>query len=194
MSDFAIEAARKAAVARQTENAAIGRKSAYGHDARDDLMTHIVGCRGELVVARMLDLEWCGKGTFRGADVGPYQVRSTQGDHRRKLILHKEDPDNAIFWLATSIGREFVIHGFARAGEQKLDQFWEDPTRNDRYAWFVPHHRLCTPSLWKGRRGPRAILDATEPYSMSEDDDAWIVDCQGDNLALVDDGSMEDCF
>lgn len=131
-----------AAIQRQTENLLLGRRPAHGAGTKNDWQISVEGCLGEMAVAKALGMYWSGKGIFRGGDVGDYQVRTAGQDHYR-LILHPEDPDDAIFFLVTGRNGEYIIKGWIRGVDGKRDEYWADPV-GGRAAYFIPQTALTS--------------------------------------------------
>ena len=127
---------------RQLQNLMKKRKPRYGVNDKSDWQIHIESCLGELCVAKHLNIFWSGKlGILSPGDVGEIEVRHTQGAKNR-LIVHKEDLDDSIFILVTGYNGKYAIPGWIYAHEAKDDRFWQDPTGNRRYAYFVPQTQL----------------------------------------------------
>lgn len=128
-------------VMRQVENLKKNRQAAYGAGRHNDWQLALEGCLGEMAVARHLQCYWSGKGEFRGFDVGTVQVRTTRHEDGR-LILHPKDNDDHQFWLVTGINGVYRIRGWIYGFDGKKEEFWEDPKKEDRHAFFVPQHKL----------------------------------------------------
>lgn len=128
-----------AGVMRQTENLKLGRKPAYGAGRSNDWQLNIEGALGEMALAKHLDKYWH-KGTFRGADVGQYQCRTSSRDNG-DLILHPRDGDKSVFFLVTGRNGSYVIRGWIHGAEGKREEFWRDPA-GGRPAFFVPQSVL----------------------------------------------------
>ena len=125
-------------ISRQISNLAQGRPDAHGCALNVGWQVHIEGCCGELAVAKYLDRYWNGNfEDLKADDVGPYQVR-TADNHNKRLILHDRDPDDRIFILITGLAPKYIIQGWVRAEDGKKKEFWADPSRQNRPAYFVP--------------------------------------------------------
>jgi hypothetical protein len=99
----------------------------------------IIGCIGELVVAKMLDKFWSGAiGTYHPGDVGAYEVRATSKPSNTSLLLHPPDGDDKLFFLVipTPDPQVFDVHGPILARHGKLKEYWQ--TLRGRSAFFVP--------------------------------------------------------
>lgn len=146
-----------------------GRTPAYGADRGQSapLWCDILGAMGEAAVAKSLDRYFLGTGSFRGADVGPWQVRTTAMPSA-PLILHPSDRDErgqtpfvGVQYLGpVDCGESFVVSGWALPAEVATDEFWCDPTGKGRPAFFVPAAVLR----------PIETLPAFRP---APPDDAW---------------------
>lgn len=130
---------------RQTENLYAGRKDAHGASGNDGegWGLHILGCLGEMAVAKALNIYWNGAlGNLDADDVGEWQVR-TRSEHHYDLIVHDSDPDDKRFVLVTAKPPLFRIHGWILGVKAKEKQFWKDPAKG-RPAFFV-HKLALTP-------------------------------------------------
>ena len=111
--------AAQVGVHRQVCGLALGRQHTYGaRDDGDQWRRHIQGACGELVVARLLGVEWTGaRATCQsgGTDVGGLEVR-TLTDHAWDLIVRAKDPDDALVVLVTGEAPVFRVQGFTQAG------------------------------------------------------------------------------
>lgn len=132
-----------AGLMRHVENLKKGRKDFHGASKDVGWQINIEGCLGEMALSKFLGVYWQGKGTFRGADVGEYDCRTSSRDNG-DLILHPNDPDNRIFWLVTGRNGEYVIQGWIKASEGKNQKYWRDPA-GGRPAFFVPQSVLNPP-------------------------------------------------
>lgn len=130
----------EAGVMRQVENLKIGRKPAYGAGTENDWQLHIEGCLAEMAMAKYLGVYWAGKGKLRHPDVGDMDVRTRSKSHYR-LILHKEDPDDRVFWLMCGVNGKYDVVGWIRGRDGKQEQYWSDPA-GGRPAYFVPQEHL----------------------------------------------------
>lgn len=121
----------------------------------------LIACRGEMAVAKALNLYWSGTvGDYGAPDVGGFlDVRTCQGKGH-SLILHKEDP-NRPFVLAWHES-ETCVHliGWTMARDVQREEFWRDPTGEGRWAYFVPQSELrrvgelepIIPGIWMIQR------------------------------------------
>ena len=137
-----IAEADRVAHARQSENLALNRPDAYGAAKKGGLALHISGARGEKAVAKLLGRPWNGNlGNLKAADVGDVQVRATKHAHG-KLILHPKDGDDDWFYLVIDRSPEFDVRGPIQGRDGKQQRYWRDPTRKNRYAFFVPQSAI----------------------------------------------------
>jgi len=132
--------AANAGILRQTENIHRKRQPYHGATESDSWQKHVEGCLGEKAFAKWAGLYWPGKGKFRDADVGIFQVRRGQ-EHHYRLILHKEDHDDQKYWLVTGKNGTYIIQGWNWGREGKKEEYWKDPGTG-RPAYFVPRSIL----------------------------------------------------
>lgn len=150
MPDEVLLAAMSGAM-RYTQNMRLGRQDAYGADRSRDhgMWLSIFGAMGEAAVAKAVNRYHFGLGVFRGNDVAGYQVRATKmasGD----LILHDRDkqhnartPYVSVRHLGKEDGVEkFLVQGWGYPEDLARQEFWSDPTGQNRPAYFVPAESL----------------------------------------------------
>jgi hypothetical protein len=78
-------------------------------------------------------------------DIGEgIQVRHTHRANGR-LILHPEDRDDHVFYLARGTAPAFEIVGFISGERGKSQEFWADPGTG-RPAYFIPDEHLIPPT------------------------------------------------
>lgn len=144
LTEDEIAHAKKIAQLRQNESISLGYKNAYGHstDIEKGLETNEDGCLCEAAVCKFLGIPYT-KGEFRGDDAGPYQVRGTRHLNGR-LILHHRDYDDKKYILVINEEPYFTLYGWIFAKDGKKEEFWTDPTNNNRPAFFVPQSELDT--------------------------------------------------
>ena len=102
---------------------------------------HIEGAAGEMALAKHLGMYWNGIPTEGGGDVGPYEVRTTPYPEG-PLRLHKKDADDSKFVLVTGRALHFKLVGWIYARDGKKDEYWGNPWKNGRPAFWVPHSDL----------------------------------------------------
>lgn len=157
--------AARAGLDRQTENTVARRRDAYQFSGNGSKI-HVIGAVGEFVAAKGLRLPWNGKGTFRGADVGSYQIRSSEYEFGR-LALHPQDGDDLIFISVRPVPFPFPLDresvavdlvGWLYGREGKRREWWKDITGRGRPAFFVSDLALrsmsdlpqpASPTGWK---------------------------------------------
>jgi hypothetical protein len=72
---------------------------------------------------------------------GPVLVR-TMPKEWGDLILHNSDKDYRLFVLVYNKGHEFHLLGWCRGDEGKKTEYWKDPTKSGKPAYFVPQSAL----------------------------------------------------
>jgi hypothetical protein len=118
------------------------RQHRYGADPTRHFQLHIQGAAGELAVAKIYNCFWNGAvGNLRASDVGPLGVRTTAHPTGR-LCLHPADPDDTPFVLVVGTMPTLRLAGWLRARDGKREEWWDDPQRTNRPAFYVPQHRL----------------------------------------------------
>ena len=125
---------------RQVENMQKQRKARYGAGHANDWQLNIEGALAEMALAKYLNCYWA-KGTVGEKDVGGAQVRSSPRANAR-LILHPDDSDDDVFYQVTGVNGVYDVHGWILGCNGKREEFWCDPTGNNRYAYFVPYEAL----------------------------------------------------
>jgi hypothetical protein len=104
----------------------------------------LIAARGEMAVAKALNLYWSGTvGDYGAIDVGGcVEVRSRTKDWHA-LILHPEDQDDLPFVLAdVSAPPNIRLVGWLYGKEGKSDRFWSDPSGKNRPAFFIEQKHL----------------------------------------------------
>jgi hypothetical protein len=127
-------------VMRQVENMQKQRKARYGAGHTNDWQLNIEGALAEMALAKYLDRYWA-KGMVGDKDVAGVQVRSTSYANGR-LRLHEDDSDDDVFYLVTGINGVYEVVGWILGCNGKREEFWCDPTGNNRHAYFVPQNAL----------------------------------------------------
>jgi hypothetical protein len=120
-----------------------GASGKYGATRDAGWQIDVVGCIGELVVAKKLDMFWSGAvGTFNPGDVGNYEVRSTTNPRNTHMLLHEGDADDALFFLVIPTASPLVVdvHGPIHARDGKQERYWK--TLNGRSAFWVPRDEV----------------------------------------------------
>lgn len=117
----------------------------WGYKGEDNWSAHIEAAGSEIAVAKVLDRYWFDDSApdYEG-DIGTgIQVRHTSRNDGR-LIVHKEDPDQQVFYLVRGSLPKFDVVGHILGADAKQDEFWTDPGTG-RPAFFVPAHALTPP-------------------------------------------------
>lgn len=129
---------------RQLQNLYYEREDRYGCNYRTGWTAHIEGACGELVVAKALNRHWSGNiGDLEADDVGPYQVRTTTYiGPNAKTRIHKGDADHKRFVGVSGRMPNYEILGWIVARDGKREEWWDDPTHENRPAYFVPRTAL----------------------------------------------------
>lgn len=144
LSESEIQLAYMVAGQRRGQNARLGRTPRYGAGV-EDWKIDIIGCLGELAVAKATNKFWSGSlGNLKAKDVGGIQVRATDYPQGR-LILHPADADDDRFVLVRIAGTECDLRGWVFGKDGKQQKYWveNDPKWPKlRPAFFVPDESL----------------------------------------------------
>lgn len=144
LTKYEIELAMFVANQRQGMNVENGAAHRHGADPADGMRLHREGCLGELAVAKALNLFWSGAiGDYGAIDVGNMvEVRAkNRPDHR--LILHEDDTDD-FPWVSVDVGSapNISLRGWVMGRDGKRSEWWADPARSNRWAYWVPNVEL----------------------------------------------------
>lgn len=104
----------------------------------------VEGALAEMALAKHYGVYWPGPGAFRGGDVGRVEVRNTE-KHGNRLWFYKEDKPYPPYFLVTGINGHYRIQGWAWAEDGRKEEFWEDPKKQDRWAYYLPRNLLKPP-------------------------------------------------
>lgn len=138
--------AGEGALQRHTANLQRRRKAKNGAEKDGiGLDKHWLGCVGENAVAKHYNLYWRVT-DFGSVDVGgKFEVRATDALYKR-LVLHKDDPDDLPFILAYVIPEKLpivVLAGWLEGREGKREEWWGDcAPGKGRPAYWVPNEKL----------------------------------------------------
>ena len=133
--------------ARQTSSLkSKGRDSVFKKNGwLEELTPHIIGCVGEMAVAKALGISWTGSvDTFNTvADLG----KNLQVRHRSNpnwdLIVRTNDKSDDIFVLSRGMPPGAVeVVGWIRGSEAKDDKWLKDVGGYGRPSYFIPAHAL----------------------------------------------------
>lgn len=117
-----------------------GRQNQHGF-AGEGWNIDIEGACGELAVAKVLNLYWSGGiDTFKGYDIGTFQVRTTPS-HSNSLIVRPPDPESHRYVLVTGLCPDYCIHGWLHGYEAKQAR-WLRGHNGRPPAYFVPSSAL----------------------------------------------------
>jgi hypothetical protein len=104
---------------RQAMNLCSNRKPRSGTDPNLLWETHVIGCLGEMAVAKAYNRFWSGAvGDYHALDVSGVQVRATkrpEGD----LWVYPDDDDSRRFYLVRINCLQYSIIGWILGGEAK---------------------------------------------------------------------------
>ena len=119
-----------------------GKYGAPEKDGSEEL--DIVSTRGEMAVAKALNLYWSGSvGDYGAVDVGGLVEVRTRTKSWHSLIIHPEDKDWAPYVLVDSSATpSFRLVGWVFGREGKKEEYWSDPAKTGRHAYFVDQERL----------------------------------------------------
>lgn len=120
----------------------LGRKNRHDLQTGPELWAYdIRGAIGEAAVAKHFNRYWNGyAGDLKLAhDVGK-SLHVRTADPGRRLIVHKDDPDDGVFILVTGYDLEWTLIGWLLGWEAKQDQFWD--VRRRCPAYFVEQSAL----------------------------------------------------
>lgn len=158
-------------VERQLLAIRLGRPDRYGAEKRNGFGMHIEGAHGEQGTAKMLNVYWDPVVEHQlyalPGDVGVYQVRTTTRP-RGCLIIHREDSDQARFYLVVLNLPEFTVVGWALGADCKRPRFWRDDVPDP--AFFVPQDELRSPEFERPQQSEEvdlASLEAVDQVSVA---------------------------
>jgi len=113
----------------------------YGAKENESWQIDIEGACGEMAVAKYLGIYWGGHtGTFKKADVGNNQVRTTSEPNGRLIVRERDNPEQR-YWLVIGTFPNYWIHGYIKGEDAQRDEWLDDPD-NRPPAWFVPREFL----------------------------------------------------
>lgn len=111
----------------------------------EEFTPHIIGCVGELAVAKALGVSWTGSvDTFRSvADLG----KNIQVRHRKNpdfdLIVRGNDKDNDVFILSRGLPPGAIeVVGWILGRDAKREEWIKDYGNYNRKAHFIPSNEL----------------------------------------------------
>lgn len=136
--------AYQVAAMRQTQNMVRSTRAKHGApEGPEGEILDVIACRGEMAVAKALNLYWAGTvGRYGAPDVGEIVDVRTRRQRWHDLILHREDPDERPFVLAFAESPQSVeLLGWILGSDGKQERHWKDPA-GGRPAYFVPQSEL----------------------------------------------------
>lgn len=119
-----------------------GKFGAPEGDGSEEL--DIISTRGEMAVAKGLNLYWSGSvGDYGAVDVGGLVEVRTRTKDWHSLIIHKEDkPESPYVLVDASRQPDMRLVGWMYARDAMDEKFWSDPSGKNRPAYFVPQDAL----------------------------------------------------
>jgi len=126
-----------------------GFQHAHGYEETGDGWSNdINAAAAEMAVARLAGRYWDGNVAMttererRRPDILPdIEVKSTDKETNR-LIVHRRTDDRLVCVLAIGKIPTFRVVGWIRAKDAKREDWWEDPSGKNRWAFFVAHADL----------------------------------------------------
>lgn len=124
------------------KNGIAGKYGAPEGDGSEEL--DIVSTRGEMAVAKGLNLFWSGSvGDYGAVDVGGLVEVRTRTKNWHSLIVHPNDKDDMPFVLVDASNTPNMrLVGWLYGRDGKNERFWDDPSRKNRPAYFIPQESL----------------------------------------------------
>lgn len=151
--------------ARTIRNRAKGNGHRHGKAPGADWSTDIEAACAEVAAAKAIGV-YLPIATVAAEDrdgdlgYGLHVRHSHRADGR--LIVHRDDQDCGLFILVTGSAPAFEVPGFIEAATAKREDWWQDPSGEDRPAYFVPRDALIPiAGLVYGRPVPLPDTHAT---------------------------------
>ena len=119
-----------------------GRYGAPENEGSEEL--DIVSTRGEMAVAKGLNLYWSGSvGDYGAVDVGGLVEVRTRTKDWHSLIVHPEDKKDMPYVLVdASKVPDMRLVGWVYAHQAMDEKYWGDPSKKNRPAYFMPQNKL----------------------------------------------------
>lgn len=112
---------------RNVQSLRLGRTDAAAYLDGFGWGANIEGACGEMAVAKHLGVYWSGAiGDITAPDVGGYQVKTNTSRKWDDLILRPWNKPDAIYISVLSFLPKFIITGWARGTEVKLEKYFRD--------------------------------------------------------------------
>jgi hypothetical protein len=125
-----------------------GMENAHGLEAdlNEGLIIDILGAKGECILAKHLNVFWCGSvNTFKNErDVGAVFENRTIGELRRRLLVREGDLDEA-YYVSTAVVNDIgYIKGYLLGKDAKKGKWLKDYADREP-AYFIPDEYLKDP-------------------------------------------------
>lgn len=144
LTKYEMELACYVAMRRQIDAEFAGRTDRVNRKSfTEGLQSHVLGCFGELSVARVLGTYWSGSNnTFHSmSDLHDRIEVRHRSNHDWDLIVREEDSPDSLYVLSTGNGNCIFVHGGILGKDAKMDRFSRN-YGNKRPAFFVPSDEL----------------------------------------------------
>lgn len=147
LSWFELRLAAEVGITRNIEAIAAGKPTRVWRQGGPSASwgVHVDGAAAEMAACKALGIYWSGSiNTYQNeADVlKNIEIRS-RAKADAPLIIRPKDDDDKIFvhLTGTAVMNDFVVHGWIRASDAKVEKYWED-TYPAPSCWFVPAEDL----------------------------------------------------
>lgn len=122
-----------------------GRDNLYKKNGwLEEHSVHVVGCVGELAVAKAIGVTWSGDvDTFKLPDLpGNIQVRH-RSNPNWDLIVRQDAKDDEVYVLSRGMPPGIIeVAGWIKAGDAKQEQWLKDWGNYGKPSYFVPSDAL----------------------------------------------------
>lgn len=140
-----VEQIRRTAQLRQAAAEQQGRPDRHGYTGDTPEALHVLGCVGELALARALGVPWeQAVNTYHSRpDVAGYEVRC-RSRHTYDLIHRADDDPTRSYALVTWERADpwrALVHGWLPGAECRRPE-WEQTHGQRERAWFIPRDQL----------------------------------------------------
>lgn len=144
LTKYEMEMACQVALRRQIDAEYAGMRDRVNSKTfSEGLRAHVLGCMGEVAVAKYAGLYWNGSiGTFTSAaDLGLRAEVRHRSLQSWDLIVRESDKDDSIYILSTGDSRNIVIHGGIQGKDAKQSK-WLQTHGGKSAAYFIPSDQL----------------------------------------------------
>lgn len=123
-------------------------RKGYTHrwgDVNRGWINNLLGCFGELAVAKYLDRYWhCTVGKIDGVDVGGHEVRYNSYGDKSLLRIYDQDKPDKKYILVTGEPPEFHLRGWLFGSDGMLPEYKDTPlnTTAGKECFWVPMENL----------------------------------------------------